>query len=202
MPYLVELGIAKQENGTTELFERLYPSLDLFPDVSDAALWMKNCWDYFESNNANRDLRGSFFEYLLAVLFVKKNLTPFTMQANLALIPSANYDFLFFTSNPRMPIVVSAKTSLREKYKQAELEAQALRNVFQQAKSYLISLNTVEVAVRKRDLVSGNLNFLTNVIDARSDEFNDFIAFMGEQTFVETTHLQVMKEGTRFIMPS
>ena len=58
-------------------------------------------------------------------------------------VPNINFDFLLY-SREYGPVVLSAKTSLRERYKQADLEGMMLRQVHRNAKTYLITLNSDE----------------------------------------------------------
>lgn len=198
MSYLVELNIAKNVNKSTEVFEKYFPTQALLPDkTTPASEFIATCWDKFD--NEARDLRGNLFEITLAMLFLHKGLIPFTMQAQLKLIPNVNYDFLFFTQDDRHPIVISAKTSLRERYKQAELEALAIRNVFQKSESHLVSLDEKEVEKRKQDIKNGNIIYLNSIVHARSQEFDELITRLEEENFQAQTHIQILDEKQVFI---
>ena len=58
-------------------------------------------------------------------------------------IPNIEFDFVAY-SKEIGPIVLSAKTSLRERYKQADLEGMMMRQVHRRAKSYLLTLDKDE----------------------------------------------------------
>lgn len=79
------------------------------------------------------------------------------MSAKVAFVPNVIYDLMFYTSE-RGPICISAKTSLRERYKQADLEAIALKYVHRKALSYLVTLQTNEAKIRMKRNNGGRLN--------------------------------------------
>lgn len=78
------------------------------------------------------------------------------MNAKVAFVPNVIYDLMFYTSE-RGPICWSVKTSLRERYKQADLEAIALKYVHRKALSYLITLEENEAKSVKAKIKSGAL---------------------------------------------
>ena len=67
------------------------------------------------------------------------------------------------------------KTSLRERYKQADLESIALKYVHRKALSYLITLDEKEANGVKNKIVSGDVIGLDNVIVATNPEFDELI---------------------------
>lgn len=79
---------------------------------------------------------------------------------------------MIYDSN--FPIVLSIKTSLRERYKQADLEGLALKQVHRRAKSYLITLseegNSINQKIKKGDILGLDECFI-----ADTNEFNQFI---------------------------
>lgn len=81
---------------------------------------------------------------------------------------------MFYTTE-RGPICISAKTSLRERYKQADLEAIALKYVHRRALCYLVTLDISEAKKVKEKIKSGDVIGLDKVVVATSDEFNDLI---------------------------
>ena len=58
-------------------------------------------------------------------------------------VPLANFDLVVYTEE-RGPVVLSLKTSIRERYKQAEFEAQAMKDVHRRAKNFLVTMEKDE----------------------------------------------------------
>ena len=113
------------------------------------------------------------------------------LQAKVAFIPNVEYDLIIYNKEVG-PIGISLKTSLRERKKQADLEAIALKYVHRKSECYLISMDKQEVDAAKRDIKEGYLLGLNNVIYAYSNEFDDFIANLKERSFVESGTVEVI----------
>lgn len=73
-----------------------------------------------------------------------EEIQPFYYQAKFHHVPPCKCDIVLY--DDRRPVVLSVKVSLLERYKQADLEGIALRQVYRQARQYLITLNRQEVA--------------------------------------------------------
>ncbi len=114
------------------------------------------------------------FEYILASLCIRENILPIYMSAKVAFVPNVVYDLMFY-STERGPICWSVKTSLRERYKQADLESIALKYVHRKALSFLITLNETEAKSVKGKIKTGDVIGLDDVIVATKPEFDDFI---------------------------
>jgi hypothetical protein len=72
---------------------------------------------------------------------------------------------------------LSTKTTLRERYKQADLEAFALKNVHRRAKSYLVNISEDENRNLQQKIVTGDMMGLDVSIFAFSScGFDSFIA--------------------------
>lgn len=97
------------------------------------------------------------------------------LQAQVTFVPNVDFDIVLFIEENRSPIGISIKTSLRERYKQANLEAVALKYVHRNAENYLISLQSSEVDNVKQKLKQGDLLGLNRIIAADQKEFDDLI---------------------------
>ncbi|OGW26384.1 MAG: hypothetical protein A2X59_05275 [Nitrospirae bacterium GWC2_42_7] len=166
--------VVGMNNKAAQIFEELYPSfLDVkYRKPSD---YVTTYWQKFENHpEGNNNLNGKIFEYILATLCVRENILPLYLSAKVAFVPNVIYDLMFFTSE-RGPICISAKTSLRERYKQADLEAIALKYVHRKALSYLVTLHKSEAESVKAKIKSGDVIGLDNVVVASSPEFDKLV---------------------------
>ena len=141
-----------------------------------------------QNNNA---LNGKMFELMISSLCVKENLKPVFLQASVAFVPNVEYDAILY-SQEQFPISLSMKTSLRERYKQADLEAIALKYVHRKAESYLLSLDENEVIDVKNKILSGSVLGINNVLCATSEEFDEFIYMLKEQIFIKPEQIEVV----------
>jgi hypothetical protein len=116
------------------------------------------------------------------------------MSAKVAFVPNVIYDIMFYTSE-RGPICWSVKTSLRERYKQADLESIALKYVHRKALSYLITLEEKEAKSVKAKIKSGDVIGLDDVIVATNEEFNQLILELKEFEFSEPPTVKVIESN-------
>jgi hypothetical protein len=142
----------------------------------------------------NNNLNGKIFEYILATLFIRENILPFYLNAKVAFVPNVIYDIMFYTAE-RGPICISAKTSLRERYKQADLEAIALKYVHRRALSYLVTLEENEAKSVKAKIKSGDVIGLDDVIVATSNDFNDLIIELKKFKFSDPPTVKIIESN-------
>lgn len=139
----------------------------------------------------NNALNGKIFELMISSLCIKENIKPVFLQASVAFVPNVEYDAILY-SYERFPISLSMKTSLRERYKQADLEAVALKYVHRKAESYLLSLNENEVGDVKNKILDGSILGINDVLCATSEAFDEFIYRLKEQTFIKPEKIEVV----------
>ena len=146
---------------------------------------MKEMWSrYLVGRTKNPGLNGYVFEGLLAVLFYRLGISPIFLQAKMGFIPNVEFDFVAY-SKEIGPIVLSAKTSLRERYKQADLEGMMMRQVHRRAKSYLLTLDKDEAMNVNSKIQEGKVLGIDHVYVASEPEFDDLVEELKSYSFVE-----------------
>src|SRR3989338_2358867 len=135
------------ENKSLNIFKSVVPDIEANPELIPSQ-FIKKYWSVFEQNYPDSESRGAVFELMLAAVFCRNNLLPIYRGAKVAFVPGIIYDFVLYTKE-NGPIVFSAKTSLRERWKQADLEAVMLKNVHRKAQTYLVTLDSVATRTRK-----------------------------------------------------
>ncbi len=198
MNQLNQLGITVGKDNKAEIvFDSLFPNF-MNVKYNNPTDYISTYWNAFKNHTeSNNNLNGKIFEYILATLFVREGLLPLYLSAKVAFVPNVIYDLMFYTSE-RGPICISAKTSLRERYKQADLEAIALKYVHRKALSYLVTLEENEAKSVKAKIKSGDVIGLDNVIVATNSEFNELIKELKEFQFSEPPTVKVI-ESTQII---
>lgn len=196
MNQLNQLGITVGKDNKAEIvFDSLFPSfLEIkYEKPSD---YISTYWEAYQKHpeGSNNNLNGKIFEYVLATLFVREGLLPLYLSAKVAFVPNVIYDLMFYTTE-RGPICISAKTSLRERYKQADLEAIALKYVHRKALSYLVTLQEAEAKSVKAKIKSGDVIGLDNVVVATSNEFNELIEELKTFQFSEPPTVKVIESN-------
>jgi hypothetical protein len=137
------------------------------------------------------------FEYLIAYCLNSQGILPFYIQAKINLVNGAIYDIVLFNGK-LSPIVLSIKTSLRERYKQAFLEARILKSVYNSSKSYLLTLNGSEYKTRKKENQQENSPVLDDVIAVNTEEFDKFLEELKSVEFRKSTKQQIVIQGKLF----
>jgi hypothetical protein len=152
---LTELGLSDRRTQAVAYFEEALAGMGeealgqptFFKDIVDRCTLTAQ--ERGATNGAVRKFRGEWFEFAVAVVLINAKVLPFYYHASLGRVPDVEYDFLIWTS---APINLSTKTTLRERYKQADQEAMALKRVYPSARSYLLTINdarNVENLARK-----------------------------------------------------
>lgn len=176
------------------MFDSLFPSF-LEVKYKKPSDYISTYWDKFQKHpDGNNNLNGNIFEYILATLCVRENILPLYLSAKVAFVPNVIYDLMFYTAE-RGPICISAKTSLRERYKQADLEAIALKYVHRKALSYLVTLEANEAKSVQAKIKSGDVIGLDNVVVASSKDFDDLITELKSYKFSEPPTVKVIESN-------
>lgn len=169
------------------IFDSLFPN---FMEVKyeKPSDYIRIYWQAYQKHpEGNNNLNGKIFEYVLATLFVREGILPIYMSSKVVFVPNVIYDLMFYTTE-RGPICISAKTSLRERYKQADLEAIALKYVHRKALCFLVTLEEKEAKSVKAKIKSGDIIGLDSVVVATSDDFDELIAELKKFQFSEPTN--------------
>ncbi len=120
---------------------------------------------------------------------------PFYYQASFERIPNACFDIVFY--NLKAPIVFTIKTSLRERYKQSDLEGLALKQVYRKAKTYLITLSNKEIDGIKRKIKEGSITGIDECFLANEKEFDSLLKRLKEEDFIKAE--KVLPIDGRFV---
>lgn len=195
---LRDLGIVVgKDTKAGNMFEELFPDFMVLEYESPSG-YVKMFWEKYKQLVGNKpSLNGKMFEYILASLCIREGILPLYLSAKVAFVPNVVYDLMFYTAE-RGPICWSVKTSLRERYKQADLESIALKYVHRKALSYLITLDEGEAMGVKEKIKKGDVIGLDNVIIATNPEFDDLVADLKTFIFEEPPTVKVI-ESTQVI---
>ena len=178
MGILHEKGMVKNSGSkTAKTFESLFDDIDFeHVQYSSPKEYITLYWDKYKEKKglSNNAMNGNIFEIIIYTLLYREGLIPFYTQAKVAFVPNIEFDTILYT--PSKPISLSLKTSLRERYKQADLEAIALVHVHRKAKSYLLTLDPNEAAICKSKIQSGEIIGLDRIIDCNTSDIDDLIS--------------------------
>jgi hypothetical protein len=199
MGILQDYKIVVKDGDASQIFESLLGSstfLDLsYESPSD---YVKQYWNLYKKHllkddgKKNRNnTNGKIFEYILATLLVREGLVPYFLSAKIAFVPNVVYDITLF-SGEIGPISLSAKTSLRERYKQADLESIALKYVHRKARAYLINNKKSESENVREKIKKGHVIGLDDIIFAQSSDFDKLIESLKKFKFCHPGAIEII----------
>lgn len=202
MGILNSLNIVSGQDGqSSTIFEDLFPSF-LELECSSPSDYVNQYWNaYLEireeripNEQTRRGVNGKVFEYIICTALIRERILPIFINARVAFVPNINYDLLLY-SQQNGPNCLSAKTSFRERYKQADLEAMALKNVHRISKSYLITLSDSDAEQVSRKIIKGDTFGLDDVIVATSSKFDQFIIELKSLNFSLSPSVSVIESN-------
>lgn len=142
---------------------------------------------------AKQQQAGRIFELLVAETLAQNDILPFYEQGVFALVPNAIFDFVCY--RPKSPVVLSAKSSLRERYKQADLEGMALKQVYRRASCYLLTADKKEAGNVNAKIEKGDIAGLNKCVVVSEPEFNALIAKLAKMKFCEQEPIDPLSSG-------
>lgn len=205
MGILVTRGIASSDNATTAIFESLFPGKDFTqvkyktPVEYVATYWdaYTHCAAYTSRVNAGKSVgvtNGKIFEYIIYTLLIREGIVPFYTQANVTFVPAIDFDTILYKeeNGQHVPYCLSLKTSLRERWKQADLEGEALKNVHRKAKCYLLTIESNEAQSIKNKILNGDAIGIDECIDCNTDDINRLIYTLKKSTYRRSIQVDVV----------
>lgn len=195
MGILKSLNIVSSEDSiASTIFEELFSS---FYDVqyTKPSEYVEIYWrayeNYCKNKPVNPNNNGKVFEYILATLLVREEILPFFLSAKVAFVPNVVYDIMLYTVE-RGPICISAKTSLRERYKQADLEGIALKYVHRRSLCYLVTNHQKEALGVRAKIKLGDVIGLDDVLYTISDDFDAMILSLKAYRFENPQPIKII----------
>ena len=145
--------------------------------------------NYNTSSPSQRAMNGILFERLVIDALRERDILPVYYQATVMNVPSVVYDILLF--HPRRPVVLSCKTSLRERWKQADLEGLALKQVYRGARSVLLTLSEEGNGVQREIERSNVLGLDSSIVISRdSDRFDRLLDELRTIGFIRAVRIE------------
>lgn len=182
--YISESGLvgANFNGKLISTITKIQPKLDHFPYKSPS-IYNDKIWKLLDVAITDNSSRGSAYEFLIAFTLMRENISPFYYQVEFSNIAWAEFDILVFTEEIG-PIVISCKTSLRERWKQAEFEAQLLRRDFPKSRSFLVTMDPKESSVANK-IKNGPKSGLEKVMRSNQPAFDRIIEEIKSYTVIK-----------------
>lgn len=177
-----------------EIIMEIIPDLHAFKHLS-ASDYIRHYWSKYKSKPDDYDyeIDDAVLNELIALTLIGQRIMPFYMQAKVAFIPNATYDFIIYCEDIG-PITFSAKVYLSEMYKQADIKTVALKNVHRKSESYLISVNEFQVKARKQRL--DEVMAINDFIYASSHEYDELLDKISEKQIIEAPRVETVSSSS------
>lgn len=179
-------------NRSEEITRELIKNFD-FTNFITPSSFIRQTWSMYEENyESNQSLNGAVFENLVSYILAYCGIKNIHQQAEICFVPNAIFDIFLYHS--KQPYALSLKTTLRERWKQADLEAYALKNVFKTAKCYVLTLSESEVMARRRKYENGEdfYNGLDGFVLANTEEFDDLVEELKTYDFKPSERISIV----------
>lgn len=184
-----ELDIVRTYGDSAEIFDESVNLADLDKGVGHFLLrtingCRSNAAAQGKSPQSIASMGGNWLEYAMLLALKHKGLTPAYWQAEFAAVPN-NFNDVMVWSKEHGPIIISCKTSLRERYKQADLEAVALRVHFPDAKFFLLTLDADKKHLARTRKKIADKELLALQAIYAEDNADELFTFLKTLTLVE-----------------
>jgi hypothetical protein len=187
---LVSLQLIPASGSVFEVFKALYYDA-LHCNYTTPADYMTILWNRYKTETHNNNTNGKVFESLFAIILYREKVHQLYVQAKIAFVPNVNFDFCVY-SKEHGPISLSLKVSLRERYKQADLEAIALKYVHRKSKSFLFTLEENEAVNVAKKILNGDILGIDEVCVVTSPRFNTLIKELQQLTLYQPASIEII----------
>lgn len=147
---------------------------------------------HYYSSQSQKVLRGKINEFLILLYLQNHGLIFLYPQVRLFFIPDIKFDLVLFTQTKRI-IAFNFKTSLRERYKQAVVEAQQVKKLDTRFEFYLLTNNLVESHRLNQKINHGKIAGINQVIDCFSSQANVFLQTLLTNHFIPFSDINIIK---------
>ena len=176
-----------------QLIEKVWPDIEFKKNIRPSMFVNEIFETIVKKFNPGNAVRGSIFEYLIMCVFFRENIVPFFCQGNLSFVPNVVFDFILFDLNKK-PIIISVKTSSRERYKQVELESLAAKNVHRNARCIYITYEDDGAMIEKK-IQSREITGIDEVYTTQDKEFDNLINELSKKNYLNPESVKIVKTG-------
>lgn len=189
---ILEIGIVKSKGKIAKIFKELTENESFESIIYEKPHeYIGYYWErYMKSKHQDNHFNQEIFKLIFYTLLYREGILPFYTQAKVAFVPNIEFDTILYSKE--RPVCLSLKTSLRERYKQADLEAIALKYVHRKAQSYLLTLDAREAKATKAKIPEGLLIGLDDVIDCNTKQIDELVTKLKRMKFCESTKIDVV----------
>lgn len=176
-----------------EITKDLFNTLPIDKHLT-ASEFINKYWNLYQTRyKSNNSMNGTIFENLVIIALGRAGIKNIYFQTELTYVPSAIFDIFLY--HPEGSYALSIKTTLRERWKQADLEALAIKQVHKDVKCFVVTLSEGEVRTRRRNdsLYAG----LDGFVIANSSEFDFLVSELVTKEFQVAGKIPIVKTNIK-----
>ena len=174
--YLLQLGLTVGLNRQTTNFAMAVPGIDVISEPYSS--FVRRTWADFKQDDL---ASGDVFELLVAALLYHCGTGDFYRHATLKYLHHTDFDFLLWDQNDGAPMVIQCTSTLRERFRLADLEAFRVKHFFPNAKTFLLTMDYRDTA----RLSNYEFDSLDGLIYAGDAALDDLFAYVSTRRFTE-----------------
>lgn len=152
------------------------------PKSATPSEFVKICWSWYKENYAsNNSINGTMLENIIELALRRAGVEEIFTQVELSFVPFAIFDIMLFEDG--RPLALPVKTTIRERWKQADMEAQLLKQVHRNAECILLTISEDEVNARRND--TEQTLGIDRFVLADTPEFDELVELLLTKTFID-----------------
>lgn len=172
------------DNKTGEFYKKLIEDLQVRDLPHNTFLDIWNAYEKSRSKTNNQ--RGKMFEFAVCETLINHGVKNLYYQCVLWSMPNDKLDICGWTSE-EYPIIISCKTSVRERWKQADLEGRTLKGIFPKTRSYMLMENEKESTRLQQKINNHEVLGIDRVFNARTSDFDKLVKLLCKADLVKPT---------------
>lgn len=174
LAFFSETGIARTSSKSAQIISEAVPDLAFRPctDTVEFATYLWDCTT--RNNNLTGQGIGSVLELIVSATIARANIGPFVRNAESDLVPTHRMDIWFETASGT-PIVISCNAKLKERWRNENLAAYALKLRVPQAKWFVVTADEHEASTCNGRISAGVVKYLDGCFTFRSGEFRSLL---------------------------
>jgi hypothetical protein len=164
-------------------------------DSLGASAFVQNYWRHYQDEfTSNNSMNGAIFENLIMLALARAGIDAIYYQTELTFVHSAIFDIFLYS--PAGSVALSIKTTLRERWKQADLEALAIKQVHKETKCYVLTLSHSEVKARRSH--DRGYAGLDGFVLADTEEFDVLVAQLASRPFYRAGRVPIVQSDQKY----
>lgn len=164
----------------------------VIPDGAKPSEFVSICWKWYQENYpSNKSINGTILENIVELALRRAGIVNVFSQVELSYVPFAIFDLMLFEEHA--PIALPVKTTLRERWKQADMEAQLMKQVHRDGLCFLLTLSESEVRTRRND-IQQPLGIDAYVL-VDTPEFDEFVEALSARNFIRPGAVPVISSS-------